>query len=180
VDGPNRKPANAIAVDPLDPDQIFVGTDVGVWVTTDGGGSWLPFEVGFPNTVVVDLEIQKTARKLVAGTHGRGAWEVDITSDGTGVELASPRPLNLMFDPPSPNPVTSQTVLRFAAKHAGEVTVSVYDVAGRLVNEVVRAPIGDGIIRLANWQADDVPSGVYFAVLQAGDKQISHKIVVTK
>jgi hypothetical protein len=130
--------------------------------------------------VVVDLELQKTSRKLVAGTHGRGAWEIDITETGTGVEVAAPASLHLMLDPPSPNPVTSETILRFAAKHSGEVTLSVFDVTGRLVNEVVRAPIGDGIIRMAPWYADDVPSGVYFAVLQAGADRISRKIVVTK
>ena len=173
-------PANSIAIDDLDPNRIFVGTDVGVWATTDGGGTWLPFETGFPNTVVVDLEIQKSARKLVAGTHGRGAWEVDISTSSTGVEVATPNPLNLMFDPPSPNPVTNETILRFAAKYSGEVTLSIFDVSGRLVNEVARAPVGDGIIRLAPWYADDVPSGVYFAVLQAGSDRISRKIVVTK
>ena len=173
-------PANALAVDDLDPNRIFVGTDVGVWVTTDAGGSWVPFETGLPNTVISDLEIQKSARKLVAGTHGRGAWEVDITVAPTGVNVATPNPLNLMFDPPSPNPVSSETVLRFAAKYHGEVTVSIFDVTGRLVNEVSHLPVGDGIIRMAPWYADDVPSGVYFAVLQAGPDKITRKIVVAK
>jgi photosystem II stability/assembly factor-like uncharacterized protein len=173
-------PTNAIVVDPLDPNDIYIGTDVGVWRTTDAGVTWGPYEVGFPNTVVVDLELQKTSRKLVAGTHGRGAWEVDITGSETGVEVAAPASLNLMLDPPSPNPVSRETVLRFAAKHSGEITLSIFDVTGRLVSEVVRAPIGDGIIRMAPWHADDVPSGVYFAVLQAGTDRISRKIVVAK
>jgi hypothetical protein len=173
-------PVNAIAVDNQNTNHIYLGTDVGIWRTTDGGANWNPYEIGFPNAVVVDLELQKTSRKLVAGTHGRGAWEIDITETGTGVEVAAPASLHLMLDPPSPNPVTSETILRFAAKHSGEVTLSVFDVTGRLVNEVVRAPIGDGIIRMAPWYADDVPSGVYFAVLQAGADRISRKIVVTK
>lgn len=174
-------PTNAIAVDDLDTQNIYVGTDVGVWATTDGGANWAPFEVGFPNTVVVDLEIQKSARKLVAGTHGRGAWEIDITAGpSTGVEVATPKPLNLMFDAPAPNPISRDTIFRFAAKSTSEVTLTVYDVNGRLVNEVVRAPHGDGIVRTAPWVADDVPSGVYFAVLKSGNDQISRKIVVAK
>lgn len=174
-------PVNAIAPDNLDPTRIYIGTDVGVWATTNGGTSWAPFEVGLPNTVISDLEIQKSSRKLVAGTHGRGAWEVSIT-DGpsTGVEVATAPTLHLMFDPPAPNPISRDTLFRFAAKYPGEVTLSVYDVNGRLVNEVVRAPSGDGIIRFAPWVADDVPSGVYFAVLKAGSEKISRKIVVAK
>jgi hypothetical protein len=173
-------PLNAIAVDDQDTDRIFVGSDVGVWESTDSGASWHPFEANFPNAVVVDLEIQKSGRKLVAGTHGRGAWEVDMTQTGTGVDVATPTSLNLMFDPPSPNPATRETTLRFAAKHMGEVTLTVYDVNGRQVSELVRAPMGDGIIRMVPWLTDDVPSGVYFAVLKAGSEQLSRKIVVTK
>lgn len=172
-------PVNAIAVDNLDPSDIYVGTDVGVWSTTDGGANWAPFEIGLPNTVVVDLEIRKTDRKLIAGTHGRGAWEVDING-ATDVSVVSERPLNLMFDPPSPNPVSKEAVLRFAAKHQGEVTLSIYDLSGRLVNEIVRVSYGDGIIKTARWETDDVPSGVYFAVLKAGSSKLTQKIVVAK
>jgi hypothetical protein len=176
------QPVNAIAVDPLDPSTWFIGTDVGVWASTNGGAHWFPYEVGFPNAVVVDLEVQHTTRKLFAGTHGRGAWEVDITppiNTGAGVQVAA-RPLNLMFDPPYPNPVRGETTLRFAAKSSGPVTVSVYDVRGRLVQQVVREPRGDGIVRWAKWYSDDVPAGVYFAVLRADGEQISHKLIVTE
>ena len=85
-----------------------------------------------------------------------------------------------MFDPPTPNPVSRETMLRYAAKHAGEVTLTVYDVAGRQVSQPVRAPVGDGIVRMVPWFADAVPSGVYFAVLRAGSEQLSRKIVVAK
>ncbi len=174
-------PVNAIAVDPDDNGRWFVGTDIGVWECTDGGTTWVPFDSGFPNTVVADLEIQRSGRKLIAGTHGRGAWEVDITvGGGTGVDVATPASLNLMLDPPAPNPTSRETTLRFAAKHMGEVTLQVFDVTGRQVSELVRAPVGDGIIRMVPWLTDDVPSGVYFAVLKAGSEQLSRKIVVTR
>jgi hypothetical protein len=60
------------------------------------------------------------------------------------------------------------------------VTLRVYDVAGRQVSELARAPVGDGIIRMVPWLTDDVPSGVYFAVLEAGGERLSRKVVVTK
>ncbi len=173
-------PVNAIAVDPEDNGRWFVGTDVGIWESTDGGTTWVPFDDGFPNTVVADLEIQKSGRKMVAGTHGRGAWEVDIGVTGTSVDVAVPEARNLMFDPPSPNPAIRETLLRFAAKSTGEVTLTVYDVTGRQVSELARASAGDGIIRTVSWLTDDVPSGVYFAVLKAGSEQLSRKIVVAK
>jgi hypothetical protein len=175
------QPVNAIAVNPSATSQWFIGTDVGVWTSTNGGVNWTPFELGFPNAVVVDLEIQNALQKLVAGTHGRGAWEVDIPAVGTGVEIVDlGEAKNLMLDEPSPNPVTDRTLLRYAAKSEAAVTLRIYDVSGRLVNSLEDFSSGDGIIRTTPWLTDDVPSGVYFAVLQAGEAQKTRKLVVRK
>jgi hypothetical protein len=176
------QPVNAIAIDPLAPTYWYIGTDVGVWASTNGGANWIPYEVGLPNTVVVDLEIQHTTRKLFAGTHGRGAWEVNILPPlSTSAEIAAtPPPVNLMLEPAYPNPVRGEAVLRFAARHAGEISLRIYDVRGRLVNDVAALPVGDGIIRRAVWLTDDVPNGVYFAVLSAGEERVSRKVIVAK
>jgi hypothetical protein len=173
------EPVNAIAIDPLNPDDWYVGTDTGVWYSDDGGTTWAPFQVGLPNVVIADLEIQTDLRKLVAGTHGRGAWEVDIPPTVTDADVATtPSALNLMLDAPYPNPVTDRTMLRFAAKHAGRVTLDVYDVTGRRVINLVDLPSGDGIIRTTPWIPDRTPGGVYFAVLKAGEESITRKLVV--
>jgi hypothetical protein len=170
------------------PTHWFVGTDVGVWTSTDGGSHWWPYEAGLPNTVVSDLEIQVATRKLFAGTHGRGAWEVDISSvtklipaDSTraGSE-AAPLPVPLLLDPPYPNPARRSTVLRWAAYHEGEVELGVYDVRGALVRDLGRLARGDGIVRTSTWFVGEVPSGVYFAVLRAGSRVVTRRIVVAK
>lgn len=178
-DFPNQ-PINAMVIDPQNVDHWFVGTDVGVWVSVNDGVNWLPFEVGFPNAVVADLEIQNSGRKLRAGTHGRGMWEVDIASLATGVPpgaVASAR--NLMFDPPSPNPLTNETVLRYAARSTAPVSLSIYDVQGRLVS-VLAEHAADGIIRQLRWQTEDVPAGVYLALLRSGGEEKSQKLYVVK
>ena len=174
------QPVNAIVVNPSEPTQWFIGTDVGVWQSVNGGVNWTPFETGFANVVVGDLEIQDNLQKLVAGTHGRGAWEVDIPSLTTDVVSIDPANLALMLDAPAPNPVDSRTMLRFAAKTDAPVTLDVYDVQGRLITRVAEFERGDGMIRTTPWFADDVQSGVYFAVLRAGTLSKSQKIVVTK
>ncbi|MCB1607262.1 MAG: hypothetical protein KDI71_09835 [Xanthomonadales bacterium] len=68
-------PANAVAVDPLTAGRVFVGTDLGVFVSTDSGNSFSPFDAGMPiGAVITDLEIDDQPYALVAGTYGRGAW----------------------------------------------------------------------------------------------------------
>jgi hypothetical protein len=178
------QPVNAIAVDPLIPTHWFIGTDIAVWMSDDGGTSWTPFANNLPNAVVADLEIQVSQRKLVAGTYGRGAWEIDITPPLRAAPEAGPvatRPAaNLMLDPPAPNPVSERTILRYAAKHVGAVTLDIYDVRGRRVHSLAQHSDGDGIIRTTPWFPDDVPSGVYFAVLQAGSARKTQKLIVTR
>ncbi len=176
------QPCNAIEVNPSNPNQWFVGTDTGVWASENGGVNWVPFEDGLPNSVVLDLEIQNSLQKLVAGTHGRGAWEIDIpASIGTDVAVAvTPVPRNLLLDAPFPNPVQGETMFRFAAKSDAKVSLVVYDIRGRVVSDLADFANGDGIVRSMPWYTDDVPSGVYFAVLSAGTESVSRKVVVTK
>lgn len=175
------QPVNAIAIDPDSPSDWYIGTDVGVWHTSNNGVNWLPFETGLPNAVVVDLEIRSADDKLVAGTHGRGAWEVDIPPSGVvGVDVAVEGARNLMLDTPWPNPANGRTLLRYAAKSNASVSLKVYDVNGRLISDVEDFATGDGIIRTTPWHTDDVPAGVYFAVLKAGGVQKSQKITVIK
>jgi photosystem II stability/assembly factor-like uncharacterized protein len=171
-------PVRGIAVDPQNPDHWFLGTDLAVWWSTNGGTNWVPYSTGIPQTVIWDIEIQDAARKLVAGSHGRGAWEVDLPTVGTSSPTVA-RSLEMMLDPPSPNPVRGrEVVLRWASKRPGTVTLDVYDVSGRLVSRVDERANGDGIIRRTSWVLDTVPAGVYFAVLESSGERLSRKIVV--
>jgi photosystem II stability/assembly factor-like uncharacterized protein len=74
-------PVHAIAIDPEDPSRLYLGTDLGVYVSVDGGTRWMVEETGFGPAVTEWLSlIRDTAgrTRLFAFTHGRGAWRVDI------------------------------------------------------------------------------------------------------
>jgi len=72
-------PANAVAVDPLNANRVFVGTDIGVYESNDGGDSFTAFSTGLPlGLVVSDLEIDQSPHVLTAGTYSRGAWRVAL------------------------------------------------------------------------------------------------------
>jgi hypothetical protein len=73
-------PINGLVVDPLNSNNIYAGTDIGVYVSTDAGASWSPFGTGLPRSAVFDLQIQPSNRILRAGTHGRGVWETPLIS----------------------------------------------------------------------------------------------------
>jgi hypothetical protein len=69
---------HVIREDPYNPKLLFVGTDVGAYVSTDRGGSWQKFMNGMPTVPVHDLKIHPRDHELIAGTHGRSIWIVDI------------------------------------------------------------------------------------------------------
>ncbi len=73
-------PVNALAIDPANSNNIYAGTDIGVYSSTDGGASWTPFGTGLPRSAVFDLALQNANRVLRAGTHGRGIWEIPLSS----------------------------------------------------------------------------------------------------
>lgn len=72
-------PATAVAVDPSDFNRVYVGTDIGVYTSIDGGANWYKEVTGFGNVSIESLKINTEGTKyLYAFTHGRGAWRVAI------------------------------------------------------------------------------------------------------
>ena len=70
---------HVVREDPYNPKLLFAGTDVGAYVSVDRGGSWQKFMTGLPTVPVHDLKIHPRDHELIAGTHGRSIWIVDIT-----------------------------------------------------------------------------------------------------
>jgi photosystem II stability/assembly factor-like uncharacterized protein len=69
---------HVIREDPTSRDLLFVGTDVGVYVSTNRGATWQTFMAGLPTVPVHHLEIHPRDHELIAATHGRSIWIVDI------------------------------------------------------------------------------------------------------
>ena len=71
-------PINVVREDPKSPDVLYVGTDIGVYVTVDGGKSWQTIGQNLPSTFVHDLIIHPRDQILVIATHGRGMYALDV------------------------------------------------------------------------------------------------------
>jgi photosystem II stability/assembly factor-like uncharacterized protein len=69
---------HVIREDSRNEDLLFVGTDVGAYVSTNRGATWQRFMEGLPAVPVHDLQIHPRDRELIAATHGRSIWIVDI------------------------------------------------------------------------------------------------------
>ncbi len=80
-------PVNSFVIDPANSQYLYAGTDIGVYNSTDGGVSWLPFSTGLPRVAVFDMAFQNANRFLRIATHGRGIW--NNTDAPLPVELVS-------------------------------------------------------------------------------------------
>ncbi|MDO8588602.1 MAG: hypothetical protein Q7T82_16360 [Armatimonadota bacterium] len=72
---------NTIARDPWDPNKTwYVGNDVGVFQTSDGGVAWYNATnpLGLPNVQVNDLKAVVGQNNLYAATFGRGMWKIGL------------------------------------------------------------------------------------------------------
>jgi photosystem II stability/assembly factor-like uncharacterized protein len=70
--------AHVIKEDSVQKDLLFAGTELGLWISVDGGGKWAEFKGGdFPSVAVRDLAVQTRENDLVIATHGRGIWIID-------------------------------------------------------------------------------------------------------
>jgi hypothetical protein len=67
-----------IREDPYNRDLLFAGTSVGVYVSLDRGEHWQKFMTAMPTVPIFDLKIHPRDRELIAATHGRNFYIVDI------------------------------------------------------------------------------------------------------
>lgn len=73
-------PVNTIMVRPIEPRIIFVGTDLGVFSSSDEGATWTSFNNGLPAAEVFDLKYNDYDDLLLAATHGRGCFMCDLSN----------------------------------------------------------------------------------------------------
>lgn len=69
--------ALSILQDHRDPELLFLGTEFGLFISTNGGAGWTRFTAGVPTVSVMDMAIQQRENDLVLGTHGRSVYVLD-------------------------------------------------------------------------------------------------------
>ncbi len=80
-------PVNVIKEDPHAKDVLYVGTDLGVFVSKNGGSNWEVLGSGLPITFVHDLIVHQRDKVMVIATHGRGMFTLDV-ADFSGEKTA--------------------------------------------------------------------------------------------
>ncbi|MFZ5432909.1 MAG: T9SS type A sorting domain-containing protein [Calditrichota bacterium] len=107
-----------------------------------------------------------------------GAQEVLASAEATptaGANLANEYALNQNY----PNPFNPSTTISFSLKEAGNVVVKVFNITGEEVAMLVNESRSAGSYSVA-FDATNLPSGLYFYRMEAGDFSATHKMVLMK
>ncbi len=89
--------ALSIQQDHVDKNLLFLGTELGLYISTNAGDDWFKFDQGVPTVSVMDMDIQRRENDLVLGTHGRSIFVIDDYSALRGLtESSFNQPLALL------------------------------------------------------------------------------------
>lgn len=76
-DLPADRVARTLREDPKNPNLLYLGTELGLFISIDGGEHWVELKSNMPTLPFNDLVIHPRDNDLVLGTHGRGVWILD-------------------------------------------------------------------------------------------------------
>ncbi|HTP80807.1 MAG TPA: T9SS type A sorting domain-containing protein, partial [Bacteroidota bacterium] len=152
---------------------------------TPTAGSWT--KVGFvpgAGTSTSAKQYNYVDKNVPAGTYAYRLKQID--RDGTfayssvvNVEVGlAPKVFSLSQNYPNPfNPTTS---IEFTVPSDGRASLKVFDILGREVATLVDGEVKAGVLQQATFDASKMSSGIYFARLQFGGKQLMKKMVLMK
>lgn len=138
-------PANCIVYQKNTNDELYLGTDFGVYYRNDTMSDWTAYQTGLPNVIIDDIEINYTASKVRVATYGRGIWESDLVT--STLYLVDAGVKNIV----SPSGVYCQTVINpvVLIKNYGLDTLHTVD---------LKYKIDNGPIQTQNWIGTLAPS----------------------
>lgn len=128
-----------------------------------------------PDSVELKIihQVDNPAYGLVTFTPFMETW-------GVASEQNVPEPTSLLtLMPAYPNPFNPTTTIEYTIAVPGKATVSVYNIQGQLVDVIQNEFLPAGLYSF-NWEPVDLPSGIYFLELRAGENRALQKMSFLK
>ncbi len=162
---------------------LFVAGAFGVHYTADLGEHWtdagFSYYPMFSNTWSA-YTIMSTNKKLFVGSYESGIWWRNLDEIVSDVQDHSASiPGEYLLHQNYPNPFNPSTRITYELPAAARVTLSVYDMLGREVTELVNEEKSAGQYSVT-WNASSFAAGIYFARMNAGDHTAVKKLVLMK
>ena len=170
-----RKVLNQVAGTGSFEEIIYVATNVGVFGLireTENSKKWIKIGKMFPNVTVYDLDINYTALKLYASTHGRGFWELDVNYSVNSTGIHDNKLSEDQFQV-YPNPsTTNQSVQIELPEYVNQANYALFNYVG--------GNLKSGVISRSNnlISMDGIYPGLYLLSFEVDHVRYCKKLVV--
>ena len=165
-------PVKCILQNPLNPLQVIIGTELGIWATDDitaASPTWFASDSGMMDIRVLDLDLRASDNMILASTHGRGMFTNKFNTLGID-EVANPLNNVVVFPTVSNGEINLQATSSF-----GETRLAVYSMTGQKLNEqTVQIQAGSPV----SLNFTGLTSGVYFIKLNSGQLETTKRFVI--
>ena len=118
------------------------------------------------------------AGPLMAKSSGSDRFGIAIQPTGTSTENTD-TPAEFALEQNYPNPFNPSTTIQYSVAEPGQVSLSVYNLMGQRVAELVNETKSAGTFNVS-WNASNAASGMYYYRLVAGGKTITRKMTLIK
>ncbi len=160
-------PVNCIMPNPLNTNEVIIGTDIGIWATPnfgDASPNWYPTYNGMSDVKVTDIELRDD-NKVFASTYGRGIFSGEFTATSGAITNENFISVNVY-----PNPAID--FVDVSLPEALNTMVYVYDMNGR---EVIKQAVkSTDKLRL---DISNLTKGYYVIKLQNGETRYTAKFL---
>lgn len=159
---------------------LYAGTNGGgVFLSTDNGSSWAAINTGLANMSIHALAAD--SNNLFAGT-SEGVWRRPTSELTTSISEEggpSDKLTQYRLDQNFPNPFTQKTTLQFSLPRAEYVSMKIFSLQSEEVAYLISENVSAGTFQV-DWNAEDLPGGVYVCLLQAGSFSQTSKLLLLK
>ena len=159
-------PVNCIVYQANANEDLYIGTDIGVYHKDNTMSDWAPYKNGLPNVVVNELEIHYPTNRIRAATFGRGVWDSPLNSSSTYTNSEIVNNLNIY-----PNPASNQLYVKL--KSSDLVHFEIRSISGKIIKE--------GTLASTNYiDISRINSGTYIIKIRVGNSSYRQKISITQ
>jgi ligand-binding sensor domain-containing protein len=175
-------PSGGVSALAVQGDTLLIGTSSGIAEKVNTAWSvQLPSAGGLPNDVVTAVAVDRYGNRWFATmSSGIVVYKKGGVVSAVAENRSHPEHFSLLQNFPNPfNPVTTLQFIIPDGASAQPVTLTIYDMLGRRVTELVNG-IRESGVHTVQWNASDNSSGIYFAKLTAGSAAVHRKLLLLK
>ena len=159
----------------------FVGLseNQGVFISDNYGRDW---QISNPFTANRVLAFEKHNLTLYTGTDGAGIYKLNnvvLMTDSIENNILNNSVLKFNLSQNFPNPFNPSTMIKYSVPKESNVKIKVYDILGRMVQELVNENKPGGYHEV-EFNGSILASGVYFYQIQSGDFVDTKKMILLK